>query len=275
MITSRNYLKSLFIILISLVGNCMANENNQTPKPKFILYVEAIADRGSAEIRINDIPIGVVTAESGLYSRMIEDYLLPKENILSIHSENKNSIAKARIAAYKEGEFVDGKTGRTFIHTHLSPEKSNNSAGGELATDRKRWSWLDNPTLNTERDKQDALEAAKAIYQDLVKANVAALISTLDPWLTEVGSTYSQVTKKQRVDDLTKRVERLKSTDLWSFDSFDSIKIKLIPAANGRLYDLRRDDGTPLLRTNQSTNKQWFAVGNLIGNENGSWKIYR
>lgn len=264
-----NILKITLIFFLYIGSFTVSSEE----RSNFILYAEAIADRDDVEVRINDIPVGIAGSNK-LFSRMIEDYLLPKENTLSLHALDTDSRGKARIAAYKEGELLDGKAGRTFIHTHLTSTKKMSLVEGELAPERTLWSWFHNKPLN-KSNEEDAIEAARSIYRNLVDANTEKLILSLTPYLSEVGSTYSKTTEKQRVDDFVNTINRIKSKDIWSFDKIDEIKITLVPVANGKMFELRRDDGSPLLRTNQETRKEWFSIGNMMGLQNGEWFIFR
>jgi len=57
------------------------------------------------------------------------------------------------------------------------------------------------------------------------------------------------------------------------YDDIDSIAIKLIPIANGTLFEVIREDGTFLFRT---SDKNEFSVGfkSIIGRKNGVWQFY-
>ena len=112
----------LFCLLIMtlLTKQLYSQESDSMDSPQkqsFILYIKAIAGGGSAELRINDLPVGNTKGDGALFSRNIEGFLLPGRNTLSIHPHGKDASVQARIAAYKSDEFVDGRGGRTFVFT--------------------------------------------------------------------------------------------------------------------------------------------------------------
>jgi len=89
--------------------------------------------------------------------------------------------------------------------------------------------------------------------------------SKLDPEVT------LEVRNKEIRDDFT----GITTDKKWKWNDIKDIRFHAKPVANGRLYEILREDGTSLFRTNLKDKQGRINFSGLIGRKNGKWQFYR
>ncbi|WP_298548316.1 hypothetical protein [uncultured Aquimarina sp.] len=102
--------------------------------------------------------------------------------------------------------------------------------------------------------------------------NISEMIAAADPILSNELISKPDLKKEKLVKEWTKGL-KMAFTDQDVYDDIDSISIKLTPIANGKLFEVKREDGSFLFRT---SDKNEFPVGfkSIIGRKNGVWQFY-
>ncbi len=249
---------------------------NQETKEKF-LYLEIYGEKGaSAEVKLNDVTACELSAidenSSGNSLSQVRYYVKPGMNTISVHPLSKKGKATIRLVNYTKGGFTGRDKGEELMNIVIENDYTPVYKQIELSSDRKKWSWMDTDIITDDKSKEEAIDFSKKIYKIMEQNNIKEMISAADPILT-----YDLISKPNTTKEgLIKQWERgmkMAFNDENIFDDINTISIQLIPVANGRLFKVKRKDGSDFFRT---SNKSDFVVAfnNIIGRKNGVWKFY-
>lgn len=249
---------------------------NQETKEKF-LYLEIYGEKGaSAQVRLNDIPACELSASdensSGNSFSQVKYYVKPGRNTISIYPLSKKGKLTIRLVNYTKGGFTGRDKGEELINVIIENNFNPIHKQIELAMDRKKWSWMDTDIITDNKSKEEAIDFAKNFYKIMKQNNIKEMISVADPIITYDLISKPNITK----EELIKRWEKgmkMAFNDKNIFDDINTISIQLNTIANGRLFEVKRKDGSDFFRTSDKSN---FVVGfnNIIGRKNGVWKFY-
>jgi len=250
----------------------IAEENPMSVIKK--IYVEGEAEGTDAEIRVNDIPIIYLKADSDVKSVLIEINLLSGTNTLSIIPTGKEGSVITRIVAYKVGEWVDGRGGETLLL--LKTEKGKTITGTvELSTNRPEWEWLTADIVTDDTSHKEALEFAKSYYNSLKVGDSKVMAEALLPLHIDQSKLDPEVTLEIRSKEIIDVFTGVATDEKWKWDDINDIVFHAKPVANGRLYELLREDGSNLFRTNLKDKQGRKNFSRMIGRKDGKWQFYR
>jgi len=243
-----------------------------------ILYVEGSGEGTTAEIRLNDIPIGYLSSggDSKMKHIQVALNMVTGKNKLSVYpSSNKGNIA-VRLVRYTEGDWVDGVGGETLLV--IKTENDDSPIHKEITLSKKKphWSWLDADIISDSESHKEAIIFAKSFYNNLKDLeNLDKIITALNPIYSDMSAIDPEITLSIRNKELRQNLLDNSKKEIWQFDDINTISFTAILVGNGRLYDLRRADGSPLMRTSQNSKWDRITYRNIIGRKNGVWQFYR
>ncbi|AXT58390.1 hypothetical protein J8L88_19710 [Aquimarina sp. MMG015] len=283
--------KFIFFILASIIiygFNTYPLDNTNTPikstsitAEKYqnkILYIEGTGEGTGAEIRLNDIPIGYLSpkGDSEMKHIQVELNIVTGKNKLSVYpSSNKGNIA-VRLVRYTEGDWIDGVGGETLLLIKTKNDDSPVHKEITLSGKKPHWSWLNADVISDPKSHKEAIAFAKSFYNNLKDLeNLDEIITALNPIYYDMSAIDPEITLSIRNKELRKSLLENSKKNIWQFDDIDTLSFMAIPVGNGRLYDLRRTDGSPLIRTSQNSKWDRITYRNIIGRKNGIWQFYR
>ncbi|PKH50034.1 hypothetical protein CXF68_04640 [Tenacibaculum sp. Bg11-29] len=238
------------------------------------IYVEGEAEGTDAEIRVNDIPIIYLKAGSDVKSVLIEINLLSGTNTLSIIPTGKEGAVITRIVAYKVGDWVDGRGGETLLV--LRAKKGKTVTGTvELSANRPEWEWLTADIVTDNTSHEEALKFAKSYYKSLKEGDTKVMVEALLPLHMDESKLDTEVTLEVRSKEIRDDFTGITIDEKWKWDDIKDIVFHAKPVANGRLYELLREDGSSLFRTNLKDKQGRINFSRMIGRKDGKWQIYR
>ncbi len=272
-----NTLNLLFYIMLFSMSTIYVNFSIAEEPPMSIIkkiYVEGEAEGTDAEIRVNDIPVSYLKAGSDVKSVLVEINLLSGTNTLSIIPTGKVGSVITRLVAYKVGEWVDGRGGETLLV--LKTEKGKAVTGTvKLSSDRPEWEWLTADIVTDKTSHKEAIEFAKSYYKSLKEGDTKVMTAALLPLHTDESKLDPEVTLEMRNKAFSEDFTGVITDKNWKWDDINDIRFHAKPVANGRLYELLREDGTELFRTNQKDKLDRIFFSTMIGRKAGKWQIYR
>ncbi|WP_299220195.1 hypothetical protein [uncultured Aquimarina sp.] len=243
-----------------------------------ILYVEGSGEGTTAEIRLNDIPIGHLSSggDAEMKHIQVELNIVTGKNTLSVYPSSNKGKTIVRLVRYTEGDWVDGEGGETLLVIRTEHDDSPIHEDIELSKKRPDWCWLDADIVTDRKSHKEAIAFAKSFYNDLkVVKNVNKIVTAFDPIFEDMSAIDPEITLSIRTKELKEGLLKNSKKEIWQFDDIDTLSYTAIPVANGRLYDLRREDGSPLIRTSQNSKWDRITYRNIIGRKNGVWQFYR
>ncbi|MFD2564630.1 hypothetical protein [Aquimarina rubra] len=281
----KNTLSFLSLLLVvGYFGNNLAFSNNITQKRMIInqdkkeklLYVELYGEKGSnVEVRFNDIPISKISITDKGYGNSFaaaDHYAIPGINTLSIYPLSKKGITTIRLVKYSKGEITGEDSGETLLKIIIENDDTPIHKQITLSSNRIRWSWMDTDNIDNKKSKEEAIAFSKEFYKIMQQNNIEKMIKTADPIINYELVSKPGTQKEKIVKEWTKGL-KMAFTDQDIYDDIDSIDIQLVPIANGKLFEVKRKDGSFLFRTSVENE---FPVGfkSIIGRKNGIWQFY-
>ncbi|WP_405207811.1 hypothetical protein [Aquimarina sp. LLG6339-5] len=249
----------------------------QQEEPEKFLCIEIYGKKGSnVKVRLNDIPVCELLIENekgyGNSLAFVNYYAIPGINTLSVYPLSQKGAATIRLARYTKGEITGENNGETLIKIEIKNNNTPIHKKIELSANRKRWSWIDTDIINDKKSKKEAITFSKSFYKMMEQNDISRMITTADPILNYEILSKPETSKEKLIEEWTKGLN-LAFTEKDIYDDIDSIRIKLTPIANGKLFEVTREDGSFLFRT---SDKNEFPVGfkSIIGRKNEVWKFY-
>jgi hypothetical protein len=286
----NNYILIVILIyicsLLICFGSCIKEDNSALERLKNVdssnkkinlssLYIEGFAKNANCEVRVNDIPLGIISTGKQMFYKSAERHLLPGENTVSIHPQNINGIAAIRIAIYQQGEWVDGKGGKELGEIQTDKGKVA-EIKITLDNDRPVWLWTTADDITSAVAQQEARDFIKKAYQLLVSGDAENFIPLLTPYYKDLEKYNPSFKFQTQIEDSKVKLEGHyeKKDAIWKFTNYNEMEIVLVPVANGKLLDVRRIDGSPVFRTYQDNKIDRITYFNIIGKQNGKWEFY-
>ena len=271
-------------IIFLTAGIAMSNSSKEITK-KVGLRVQG--DNITAEVRINDLPLCNITPKDSSCVRGISSYLTGEKNKIEIVSSTDKGKIWARLYEISSSETTmvfstDAYKDEDIEGQILKVNKLNKEVDFTSLVKGLDWEWKNNKVLNS-NDEKEAIAFTKHIYTTLQKGEIDSILSTFEPLFineTQVinnsGMAGDDIEKNALKDELKTDVNLIvKDKDpVWQWDDFDSVELVLIKIADGRLYDLRRKDGSPFIRTSQKGEFGRFTMSNKIGKRKGQWFFF-
>ncbi|GAA4107890.1 hypothetical protein GCM10022393_03500 [Aquimarina addita] len=253
------------------------NTMDMQDEEKFI-YLEVYGEGSHVEVRLNDIPVTTLktnTTETGYGNSYTQAqyFVMPGINTLSVYPLTNKGKTFIRLVNFTK---ADGSTARDKGETLIKIEIDNNDTPVHkevtLASDRKNWSWMEVDQINNKKDKEEARSFATSFYKTMVSGDIQNMIIAMDPILNYKITAKPETKKETLITEITKGLS-MAFNDECIFDDINTISIDLVPIANGKLFLVKRKDGTTLFRT---SDKSEFIVGfkDIIGRKNGVWQFY-
>ncbi|SEM17485.1 hypothetical protein SAMN04487910_4322 [Aquimarina amphilecti] len=243
-----------------------------------VFYVEGSGEGAAAEIRLNDIPIGYLSSggDSEMKHIQVELNLITGKNKLSVYPTSNKGTTVVRLVRHTEGDWIDGVGGETLLV--IRTENDNSPVHKEVTLLKKKphWSWLDTDIISDSESHKEAISFAKSFYNDLKDLkNLDEIITALNPIYSDMSTIDPEITLAIRNKELRQDLLKNSKKEIWQFDNIDTLSFTAVLVGNGRLYDLRRADGSPLIRTCQNSKWDRITYRNIIGRKNGVWQFYR
>ncbi|MHA7060022.1 hypothetical protein ACWGOQ_0022535 [Aquimarina sp. M1] len=282
LIPKKNTLQFL-CLLLSCVSNLVFSKNDiqkyrqmHQEETKKFLYVEVYVKEGiDLEVRLNDIPVCEVSINNkegyGNAFALATYHIIPGTNTLSVNPSSKTGKATIRLAQYTKGEFTGEDNGETLIKIEIENDDTPIHKTIELSK-KKRWSWMDTDFINDQKSKEEAIAFSKSFYKIMEQSNIEEMIAAADPILNDELKIKSETTKEKLVEQWRQGLKMVLK-DPYIFDDIDSIAIKLVPIANGKLFEVQREDGSSLFRSSDK-NEHPIGFRSIIGRKNGIWNFY-
>lgn len=244
------------------------------------LLLTAQGENIKAEIRVNDIPICRISPKYSSCVLKVTDYLESGDNSLTIITTDSKHKIWARITEHYKDEkikFYDSKgfNNEKRIGELVKVTEAIKTAIFSSSLEGIKWQWKNNDILNDKEDRQEAINFAKSVYASLQKGESKKIMPLYEP-LHENRS----ITTGVAIDAFKKKSEKMINAipgnpkPIWKWDNIDAITIVPVKIANARLYDLRRIDGSPFLRTSQEDKFRRITFSNKIGKKNGKWLFF-
>ncbi|WP_378183407.1 hypothetical protein [Aquimarina sp. SS2-1] len=276
----------VFLFLLLAAGFCnnriFSNKTIQNhvitnqEKEEKLLYVEIYGEKGSnIEVRLNDIPISKISITDEGYGNSVaaaDHYAITGINTLSVYPLSKKGITTIRLARYKRGDITGKDSGETLIEINIENDDTPVHQKIELPASRTRWSWMDTDPIDNEKAREEAIAFSKAFYKILQQNNIEKMIEAVDPLLNDELLSKPETTKEKIVEQWTEGL-KMAVTEKDVYDDIDTIEIELIPIANGKLFEVKRKDGSFLFRTSDN-NEYVLGFKDIIGRKNGVWQFY-
>ena len=249
----------------------------QQEEPEKFLCIEIYGKKGSnVKVRLNDIPVSELLIENekgyGNSLTLVNYYAIPGINTLSVYPLSQKGTATIRLARYNKGEITGENNGETLLKIEIENDDTPIHKKIELSANRKRWSWIDTDIINGKKSKEEAITFSKSFYKIMEQNDISKMIAAADPILNYEILSKPKTSKEKLIKEWTKGLNMV-FTEKEIYDDINSISIKLNPIANGKLFEVTREDGSFLFRT---SDKNEFPVGfkSIIGRKNGVWKFY-
>ena len=241
------------------------------------LYLEIKGEKGSSvEVRLNDIPACKLSIEnkenSGNSFAQVKYYVKPGINTITVYPLNNRGKATVRLVNYKKGDITGGDSGEVLVKIVIEDNYEPVHKQVELSSDRIKWEWMNTDVITDDKSKSEAIDFAKHFYKMMEESNVAEMIAVADPLLSYQLVSKPNLTKDKLVAQWKENMTTMFTSENI-FDDINTISIQLIPIANGKLFEVKRKDGSMLFRT---SDKSEYVVGfkKVIGRKNGVWQFY-
>jgi len=246
---------------------------NQETEEQY-LYIEISGEKGAkVEVRLNDIPASELIIEgengSGNSFTNVKYYTKPGINTLSVYSLSEKGKAIVRLVRYLKGQTTGRGEGETLAEIIVENTKSPIHKEIKLPSKNERWSWVDADAITDEKIELEAMGFVKRFYKIMGKSNVDKMIEALDPIINDELRSKPNMTKEKLVQDWTKFMKMAFNSEN-TYDDINKISIQLTPVANGKLFEVKRKDGSLVFRTSDNS----VGFKKIIGRKDGVWKFY-
>jgi hypothetical protein len=173
---------------------------------------------------------------------------------------------------YKKGDITGGDSGEVLVKIVIEDNYEPVRKQVELSSDRVKWEWMNTDVITDNKSKIEAIDFAKHFYKMMEESNITEMITAADPLLSYQLTSMPSLTKEKLVAQWKENMTMMFTSENI-FDDINTISIQLIPIANGKLFEVKRKDGSMLFRT---SDKSEYVVGfkKIIGRKNGVWKFY-
>ncbi len=266
---------SVFLITISIAAfSNQTSAGDDTVKIVQQIYAEGEATGVNAEIRLNDIPIAQLVENEDVKSFHVEINLVSGNNTLTIIPADKSGSVAARLVAYNLYDFVDGVGGDTVLVVRTKNGETS-SITVDLGSERPKWSWQSADIVTDKTSHQEALSFAKSFYRALQQGDTQKIAAALKPVHVDHALLTPSFSAEARDKESADYLPGIISDEIWQWDDIKDIVFRAIPVANGRLYDIRREDGSTLFRTRQKDRFERYTFYSMIGRKDGQWRFYR
>ncbi len=286
------YLRLVSIIfLVTFVGACsekveveeavvketVADSSKSEDKqvvPETQVYILVQPSGTDGEVRVNDIPVRVGITADSLSHVDIEPYLVSGENELSILPFKSSGSVSVEMTSHT----VDGNgmiyfnNGDVLLSIRAEGERGVGTVNFPSA--RPIWAWTNADFIDDSKSRDEAIRFSRLYYEALVKGDVDIVLPAHEPIFSDQSILEPFFSFDERMEELEADLKSNAVSDFWLFDDFDDIGIELQPVASGRLFIVRRKDGSALFRTSQSNPDERIYYDSMIGRKNGKWAFY-
>lgn len=263
-----------------------------------VLMLRMQAHGCGAEVLLNDIPVGRISAAGGTLCLPVHEYLLAGSNEICMVIDPPPATSARLATVPKVADGVVGASLRLLLprvgqlgsemHARTLVELDWAAADGEayrvphlvsveasLPIKFPRWRWLEAPAI----DSSDTIKPVAAAYlQDiavgLARGDVDIFVAASRLRLEEIALAYQQpitnVTSKLR-----SRLQLLHATKALKMLIPEEVDLVLRPCANGRLLECLSTSGDPTLRTAGGADGSSTAWPVRIAVVNGQCHILR
>lgn len=241
----------------------------------------------TAEVRINDIPLCKITPDDSSCVRGVSSYLIDKDNTIEIISSDKKGEIWARVYEINSSETTmvfstDAYKDEDIEGQILKVDQLNKKVTFTSSAKGLDWEWKNNIVLDSS-DEKEAIAFVKSIYTSLQKGDYNNYVLASEPLhinqsqiINNSGMAGKDIDKNTISSELRNDISRIlkKNDPIWKWDNFDDLELVIVKIAGGKLYDLRRKDGSSFIRTSQDDKFERFGMANKIGKKNGQWFFF-
>ncbi len=271
----------VLIFFVAFVGACAEEvKTEEDYRPSHEIYIQVNADGAdagvNAEVRVNDIPVREGIFTGSLSQISVRFCLLSGENTVSIMPYSTTGSVTVEMTRYPI--FPNGRIDRGGEELLLSIK----SEGGErvtgtinLPSERPSWSWLKADFVDNDASREEAITFSKVYYTAYVEADADILVPAKMPIFEDFDRQSPAFDIDSRSEGFGIKMKSFLGRDDWVFDDLDGIEFDVVPVANGKLFSVRREDGSALFRTNQEDPFDRIEGYTIIGRKDGKWAFYR
>ena len=211
---------------------------------------------GSGELRVNDIPIYRTTIEDGIrtFAIPIHEYLVDGENTIKLIAippdpEAPGAFeAQARVARFREGEFLNFEEGEGFAHVVWEPSLGLRPIAQRFAMDwPHRWVWESAPEIALDESVRSVLDDFVAeMHAAYLARDPEPILARMAIMLKETADAYPP--PMEAGDGAELREGFARDWPVWSAVPFAPHPENYRLAADGRLVECVGPDGLALIR---------------------------
>lgn len=251
-----------------------------------IYYLELTVARGSAEARVNDIPVYRETTDNpAVLTIPIHEYLIEGENTLKLIAtpedpENPEGFeARVRIARFEAGKPVGFSKGFGLADIAWSEDlKGSPVATAFEVTDPFRWLWESAPVVELDSDVRATLDAYVIEVCDLYRDKDAkALLTELDLYFSDLAKAYpAPLGAPYSPDEFLSDWQDVPQP--WVVEPFTPSPANYRLVAGGRMVDCVGPDLKPLVRNKvevDGTEVDDFAMPMMVAFKAGKPVVVR
>lgn len=266
-----------------------------------IYHLDVRVERCRARLRVNDLPFGELIAageQPEWFAPPMNPYLVGSGNLVQVEvepafddegtaTEIQEAIVELAVIRVERGGVVaPGEGDRVATYT-IVPELQQNirdaeEADEELDVPQTFFFLFDNEGPRFEGTIRDdlpygnegALRAYAIVLRDLVRAgDVAGLVREMEPKVLAYAEAYND--DPGRIRDSLAETLRDRVFPAGPTTEFEAADVKLESLAGGRLWELRKPDGRPLVSTEPDEHGGTYQIPILVAEADGGLKVVR
>lgn len=266
-----------------------------------IYHLEAKIERCQIRVRINDVPVVELTADGAQpewFAPPINLYLVGRGNTIDVEisplpradgspGDLRGAEAGGAVRVYGKGDAVAPGEGPLVLDLAVMPELERRleeaaERGEALAVPQTFRFAFDNdgPDFTAEliagEDLPDegALRDYATKLRDQARAvDAPALVAEMEPKVQAYAAAYQDdagaIRQSLRADLQQEYAPRGFLTD------FEREEVELLPCARGKLCELRRPGGLPLLQTPPDPDESTLQIPVIVGSRGGALRVVR
>ncbi|WP_437566353.1 hypothetical protein [Sorangium sp. So ce542] len=266
-----------------------------------IYHLETKAERCRVRVRLNDVPVVELTAEGEQpewFAPPINLYLVAGANRLDVEvsplprddgspGDLRGVELKGAVRVYGKGDAVAPGEGPVVVKIEVMRElarrmEAAGERGEELAIPQAFRFMFDaaGPDFTAELTAGEPLPGEEALrdyairLRDLARAgDVEGLMAEMEPKVQAYAAAYDDDAGAIRAS--LRGVLQAEYAPRGFVTDFEREDVELAPCAGGRLCELRRPGGEPLLQTPPDADESTMQIPIVVGSRGGALRVVR
>ncbi|MFK7989950.1 MAG: hypothetical protein AB8I08_28275 [Sandaracinaceae bacterium] len=266
-----------------------------------IYHLDLRVERCRARIRVNDLPFGELIAageQPEWFAPPMNPYLVGSGNLVQVEvepafddegtaTEIAEAVVELAVVRVERGGVVAPGEGDRVTTYAVGPELAQNirdaeEADEELEIPQTFFFLFDNEGARFDGTIRDDLpygnQAALRTYairlRDLVRAgDVVGLVAEMEPKVLAYAEAYSD--DAGRIRDSLAETLRDRIFPAGPTTEFEAPDVRLVSLAGGRIWELRKPDGRPLISTEPDEHGGTYQIPILVAETDGTLRVVR